>query len=174
MSKNLKLAMSEAIKLLQASGATLKQKSGAFLMPLSSQLSDAIELDRLKKAYLNTTYRIQEPAIDIRIGGQNHALGEFLSQIGHTNWSFITAWNPYSKPLSIEENISRNQNLLHDIRQFHHFIGEGIGDDPSWGPEASYLIVGIQREVSIFLGKKYEQNAIVVGSLCDAELVILN
>ncbi|MBM3921961.1 MAG: hypothetical protein FJ340_02005 [Sphingomonadales bacterium] len=40
--------MSEAIKLLQASGATLEQKSGAFLMPLSSQLSDAIELDSIR------------------------------------------------------------------------------------------------------------------------------
>jgi hypothetical protein len=62
---------------------------------------------------------------------------------------------------------------LEDLKQFVVFNGEGVGDDPSWPPEKSYLVAGIHREVAIYLGKKYEQNAIVVGQGAKAELVIL-
>jgi hypothetical protein len=37
--------------------------------------------------------------------------------------------------------------------------------DNKWSPEPSFLVVGITRDESIRLSKKYEQNAIVFGEL---------
>lgn len=158
---------------LVASGAKLVQKTGAFMMPVSTKMRQLMENDRWEKLYANTTYRVFDLPLDIRIGGENVALGEFLSQIGHTNWAFLTAWNPFSKALTAEENSARNQLLLDDVRQFRVFDGEGDGDDKSWPPEKSFLVVGIHREVAVFLGRKYEQRAIVLGVGCNAKLEML-
>jgi len=168
-----KLSVAETIALLVASGAKLVQKSGAFMMPVRRGYREAVERNRLQKAYLNTTYRVYEPAIAIRIDKENHGLAATLSQIGHTNWAYLTAWNPFSKQLTPEENETRNQQLLDDLKPFRVFNGEGIGDDSSWPPERSFLVAGIHREVAIYLGKKYKQNAIVVGQGAKAELVML-
>jgi hypothetical protein len=168
-----KLSVAETIALLVASGAKLGQKTGAFMMPVSRGYREAVERNRLQKVYLNTTYRVYEPAIEIRIDKENHGLAATLLQIGHTEWAYLTAWNTFSKQLTPEENEKRNQRLLEDLKQFVVFNGEGVGNDPSWPPEKSYLVAGIHREVAIYLGKKYEQNAIVVGQGAKAELVIL-
>jgi hypothetical protein len=173
MSNNKKLSIAETIALLVASGAKLGQKTGAILMPVSKGYREAVERERLKNAYLNTTYRLYEPAIDIRIDKENHGLAATLQQIGHTQWAYLTAWNPFSKQLTPDENEVRNQRLLDDLRLYRVFHGEGIGDDSSWPPEKSYLVAGIHREVAIYLGKKYEQNAIVVGEGAKAELIML-
>jgi len=171
--ENKKETIAESIARLVASGAKLGQKTGAILMPVSRGYREAVESERLKKAYLNTSYRLYEPAIDIRIDKENHGLAATLSQIGHTNWAYLTAWNPFSKQLTPEENETRNQQLLDDLKPFRDFNGEGIGDDSSWPPERSFLVAGIHREVAIYLGKKYKQNAIVVGQGAKAELVML-
>jgi hypothetical protein len=171
--ENKKETIAESIARLVASGAKLVQKTGAFMMPISRGYREAVEHNRLQKAYLNTTYRVHELAIDIRVDKENHGLAATLAQIGHTQWAYITAWNPFSKQLTSEENDKRNQRLLEDLKQFVVFNGEGVGDDPSWPPEKSYLVAGIHREVAIYLGKKYAQNAIVVGIGTKAELVML-
>ena len=50
--------------------------------------------------------------------------------------------------------------------------GRGIGSDPDWVPEDSYLIIGIPRADAISLGYDFGQNAIVVGRIGNpAELV---
>jgi hypothetical protein len=171
--ENKKETIAESIARLVASGAKLVQKTGAFMMPISRGYREAVERNRLQKAYLNTTYRVHEPAIDIRVDKENHGLAATLSQIGHTQWAYITAWNPFSKQLTSEENDKRNQLLLDDLKPYWVFNGEGVGDDTSWPPEKSYLVAGIHREVAIYLGKKYGQNAIVVGIGTKAELVML-
>ena len=168
-----KLTVAETIALLVASGAKLGQKTGAILMPVSKGYREAVERERLRRAYLNTTYWVYNPAIEIRVDKENHGLAATLQQIGHNEWAYLTAWNPFSKQLSTEENEIRNQRLLDDLRPYQVFHGEGVGDDPSWPPEKSYFIAGIHREVAIYLGKKYEQHAIVVGQGARAELVML-
>lgn len=170
---NKKLSVAETIAMLVASGAKLGQKTGAILMPVSRSYREAVERQRLRSAYLNTTYRVYKPAIDIRVDKENHGLAATLQQIGHTQWAYLTAWNPFSKQLSAEENEARNQRLLDDVRPFRVFHGEGMGDDPSWPPEKSFLVAGLHREVAVYLGKKYEQNAIVVGDGAKAELIML-
>jgi hypothetical protein len=53
--------------------------------------------------------------------------------------------------------------------------GQGVGEDPSWAPELSLFIIGISKEEALFIGNKFEQNAIVYGVIDSApELLILN
>ena len=81
------------------------------------------------------------------------------------SWAYITAHNPKSQLLKPEDNTLRNRRLLSRIRGSGHpvFEGRGIGSDPDWLPEHSYLILGIPRTDAILLGAEFGQNAIVVG-----------
>jgi hypothetical protein len=45
------------------------------------------------------------------------------------------------------------------------FPGEGVGDDRTWPPERSTLVLGIEREAAISLGRRFGQRAIVCGRL---------
>ena len=80
-------------------------------------------------------------------------------------WAYITAHNPKSQLLKPEDNALRNQRLLSRIEGSEHpvFDGRGIGSDPDWLPEDSYLILGIPRTDAIMLGAEFGQNAILVG-----------
>ena len=80
-------------------------------------------------------------------------------------WAYITAHNPKSQLLKPENNSLRNQRLLSRIGGSGHpvFKGWGIGSDPDWLPEDSYLILGIPRTDAILLGTEFGQNAILVG-----------
>jgi len=120
--------------------------------------------EALLNAYQNTRYCVFEPPIEIRIGEHNSKLNELLMEHGQVNWAFITAYNPYSHILSGEENKERHSQLINAVRTYTYFEGEGIGEDPSWQPEKSLLIIGITEENAISIGRKFEQNAIVIGS----------
>lgn len=51
------------------------------------------------------------------------------------SWTFITAYYPYSKVLSDNENMKRHLDLVFEVALYKYFEGEGIGDDKSWKPE---------------------------------------
>ena len=128
----------------------------------------------LRSAYLRTTFRVFEPAIDIQVGKINADLNDLLEKNQQEEWAFITAWNPYSQNLSENENVQRHAALTKDLELYTCYDGEGVGEDPAWKPERSLLILGISRIDASALGVKYKQNAIVMGSKRSvAELVVL-
>ena len=43
--------------------------------------------------------------------------------------------------------------------------GEGIDDDGAWPPERSILVLGIERQTAVELGRRFGQRAIVCGEL---------
>ena len=53
--------------------------------------------------------------------------------------------------------------MLKEVKDYLHFEGEGIGEDPKHKPEKSLLIIGISAADAVSLGKHFEQNAIVLG-----------
>lgn len=60
-------------------------------------------------------------------------------------------------------------------KNYATYEGHGVGEDPKWEPELSLLIIGITKIDAILLGKKFEQNAIVYGTINTLpELLILN
>lgn len=128
-------------------------------------------------AYKVTNFHVKaEPAFTLNIGKVSAELKTLFKQNNVTNAAFITAWNPYSKSLSDEENQSRNDQLKNElIIRSLKFI-DGFGQDPlgQWLGEDSFLVLGIELEASKKLGIQFEQNAIV-WSDSDAipELILL-
>ena len=119
----------------------------------------------LLKAYTETDFNVFELSITIKIGKNNDLLNNLLFEQGFEKWAFITPFNPYSKVLTVEQNEHRLKDLRNKIVNYKYFEGEGIGKDPSWKPEKSFLILGITKERAIELGNEYEQNAIVYGEI---------
>jgi hypothetical protein len=106
------------------------------------------------EAYRRTTY---EAGVRIRIGEQVSL---------EAPWAFVTAWNPGSgDPLPPDINDRRARELEREIEDRWQFRrGQGLPDDAGWTPEPSLLILGISQDDAITLGRRYGQNAIVVGA----------
>jgi len=121
----------------------------------------------LFEAYKNTTYRVYLTLgeIDIRIGVMNPLLKELLFRNNSESWAFITAYNPYSVVQDAGVNTLLNTQLEDYLsgKQYLFFKGTGVGDDDSWEPEASFMVLNIRKEDAIKLGKQFKQNAIVTG-----------
>jgi len=106
-------------------------------------------------------------ALVIRIGETNAALDELLRNRQSGNWAFITAYNPFSKLLTEEENEIRHANLIQElgIRNFHFLNGYGQSANGQWQAEPSVFVFNIDRETAIGLGTSFGQNAIVSGQI---------
>jgi hypothetical protein len=132
-------------------------------------------MNSLIEAYQNTKYKIFELALTIEIGKFNQEIDVLLQKNNSNEWSFITAYNPYSKVVSDEENNIRHDELKELTKSYKTFEGHGVGEDPTWEPEISLFIIGISKKDAIIIGNKYEQNAIVYGQTNQApQLLILN
>ena len=114
-------------------------------------------------AYKETDFNVSNQSITIKIGENNDLLNNLLLEHGAEEWAYITPFNPYSKVLSEEQNEQRFKELRNKIVNYKYFEGEGVGKDPSWKPERSFLIFGISKEKAMEIGNEYEQNAIVYG-----------
>ena len=121
----------------------------------------------LFEAYKNTTYLVYSPIgeIDIRIGVMNPLLQQLLLNNSSESWVFITAYNPYSVMQDAGVNTILNTQLEDYLsgKRYLFFKGIGVGDDNSWEPEASFMVLNIRKEDAIKLGRQFKQNAIVVG-----------
>jgi hypothetical protein len=121
----------------------------------------------LAERYRRTTYRVTgvTPPIDIRIDQSSPALDLLLEKHGARRWAFVTAWNPGSKKLNDAENQRRQQQLEADVKEggYVFYRGAGVPDEKGWQAEESMLILGVERDDAIRLGKKYEQAAVVLG-----------
>ncbi len=115
--------------------------------------------------------------IDIRVGNRHAELDELLPEPLVTEWAFITAWNPGSKLLSAQQNAARHEELMQIVRDhgYQYYGGAGIPDNSGWMPERSIWIAGIPRADAVHLGKRFGQNAIVVGMVgMPAELLFID
>ena len=124
--------------------------------------------------YEATCYSIVNTKIDIYLKKENTELNFLLKTNKFNSWCFITAWNPFSKALSLEKNKELNLLLEADLDGYIIFPGEGKDTIGDWPPEISFFVGNITREQAIFLGKKYKQNAIVFGAVAELpELIVL-
>ena len=124
--------------------------------------------------YEATCYSVVNPKIDIYLKKVNAELNSFLKEHNFTSWCFITAWNPFSIALSLEKNNELNALLEADLKEYNIYPAEGKDTLGDWPPEISFFVGNISRERAIFLGEKYEQNAIVFGTVDELpELIIL-
>ena len=145
--------------------------------PLAHELSlkDSAEREDLTNEYLKTEYRVFKLDTVIRINNSNPIIDNYLDFINKDSFAFITAWNPQSKPLKLEENTLLNKSLKIDLSEYQILEGEGKGEDGSWPAEASYFVPGISKEYAIKLANKYDQKAFVFGERNKpSELIICN
>ena len=122
-------------------------------------------MTELINAYNNTEYQVYNPTMVIKIGIKNQELNDLLRSLNSTTWAYITAFNPYSKSYSKEVNLKRHEELKVKVANYKIFEGEGVGEDKTWEPEISILVIGISNEESIEIGKYFEQNAILIGDI---------
>ena len=118
-----------------------------------------------------------EPPFSLRVDQISESLKELYDAYGVVTAAYITASNPGSSQLSDDENTRRNRQLLHEIEMLNASYIPSIGNDPenSWPGEPSYLVLDIDRQSAILLGKKYRQNAILwCGRDAVPRLLLLN
>jgi len=130
----------------------------------------------LISAYEVTNFHVNaEPAFTLNIGRLSEELKALFKQSNVSNAAFITAWNPYSKSLSEEENQSRNDQLKNELNIRSLKFIDGFGQDPlgQWSGEDSFLVFGIDLEASKILGIQFEQNAIVWSDIDAVPKLIL-
>ena len=120
------------------------------------------ELDAIYRA---TSYiaRTQHGEIILRIDEAHPVLDNVLAQHGATSWAYLTAYNPGSVRLSDADNAVRQRELLVAIEQAGHPYHEGAGVGDGWEPEPSLLVLRISEADAVALGRRFGQNAIVVG-----------
>lgn len=110
----------------------------------------------------------------MRIGEAHPELDGLLVAQGHTSWAYVTAHNPRSVPVPADENRARHGRLEADVlaRGYATFPGEGVGDDGTWPPETSLLILGISPSEAVALGFAHGQRAVVWGALGEPALLL--
>jgi Protein of unknown function (DUF3293) len=124
-------------------------------------------------SYREAKYHVFNPALVLKIGELNPLLDKLLLEHGNENWAFITASNPFSNLLPEGVNGARFALLKEAVKSWLYFEGEGVGTDPFWKPEQSLLILGINENDAIEIGKSFEQNAIVAGRLYSPPKLII-
>jgi len=122
---------------------------------------------RLWDAYRTTVYEVEAPegVVPIRIGRLHPLIDRLCVLHDAPSWCFITAWNPGSQVLGAADNQRRNEALRAKLARDGFFVlpGTGRGEDPEWAPEASFFVLGIDREHASQLGRRWGQNAVVFG-----------
>ena len=131
----------------------------------------------LISAYEVTNFIVKNaPEFTLNVDTRSEELKSLFKQNRVDSATFITAWNPYSKSLSDEENQSRNEQLKNElIIRSLKFI-DGFGQDPlgQWAGEDSFLVLGVELEASKKLGIQFEQNAIIWSDIdAKPQLILL-
>jgi hypothetical protein len=122
----------------------------------------------LENVYQNTKFIVYaDGEVIIRIEESNAHLDKLLDKYGVKKWAFITAYNPASKQLSKKENKKRQEELLRhlDEKGFKTLHGAGVPEEDGWNQEISLFVLNINPDQAKSIGKKFGQNAILVGEV---------
>lgn len=121
----------------------------------------------LRTAYQATTYQVQSPRFDLRIGEINEALNHWLAAAGFQTWCIITAYHPGSQQRSFAENEKAQQALIQVVDQagFPRLPALNQPDSNIWPAEPSLMILQCNQEQALAWAGQFGQLAIVYGSL---------
>ena len=118
---------------------------------------------QLLQKYESTDYIVDDdPPLMFHLGEQNDGLRILFASFNVESAAFITAWNPGSEQLPLDENYDRQAALLEAISQLrlNYFVGRGESPAGDWA-EDSYLVLGIDKDQALSLGQQFGQNAVV-------------
>ena len=84
-----------------------------------------------------------------------------IEDFGWIEYFVITAWNPFSKQLSLDENRRRNSELENDLLAVNAELLKAIGRSNDWKWfEESLAVRNMSLSEIVQVAKKYQQNAI--------------
>ncbi|MCV2893721.1 DUF3293 domain-containing protein [Lentibacter sp. XHP0401] len=116
------------------------------------------------QAYRATDYQVHAAKpFTLRIGEFCAACDALMDAYKVATAAYLTAWNPFSQPLTDLEN-ARAQEVLGAKLAAESIVvlsGEGVGRIGHWPPEPSLFALGISRDKAVSLAQKYQQNAFV-------------
>lgn len=128
----------------------------------------------LHRAFVATRFTVELAGVvyDIRVSERlPAALEGYLGRVGVKDWAYVTAWNPNSVPLSVEENRVRQDVLRRELEPRHPLLaGVGIGSD-GWSEE-SLFVAGIDFAEAIRIGRSYGQLCVVAGTSEDVARLV--
>lgn len=122
----------------------------------------------LLRAYREAKFVVEDKIpITLLVGQSNQSLRALLKEHKVFTAAFITAFNPHSNLLSIEENSKSQNQILADIQRLGLNAIDGYGQDIAgeWPKETSLLVLGITEAQAETLADRYYQNGFIwVGS----------
>ena len=125
-------------------------------------------MSKIKKelidSYSSANYFVYaDPPFTMNIRKFSNELSKLMKDLNFFSASFITAFNPYSQNLELQDNRSRNKVLELKIQamQLHYLKGDGRCMDSKKVGEESFLVFGTSKMEAARLGEEFEQNAIV-------------
>jgi hypothetical protein len=113
----------------------------------------------LRAAFLRTGY--EAAGIVVRIGRRSGAMDALLRRRGVRAAGFVTAWNPFSRPMPLGWNRRLQARLREAVRG--DVLAEGWGRGRSGGrgwAEHHLLLAGDPRRLSV-LARHFRQHAMV-------------
>lgn len=118
-----------------------------------------------EEIYKNAYYLIYDLNYNIKLDELNPVIDYLLKDIDIKEWGFISGVNPQLIPHCKEENNSFNENLFNDLNKYKILLSEGGDNESEWEPENSFLVLGINKNDLIKLGKEYDQKAVIYGKI---------
>ncbi len=98
----------------------------------------------------------------MRIGVINKDFDLWLADQLVEQYTFLTAWNPFSRELSLEENRRRNELLEKELQVSSTRVLPAVGvGEGNWPPEVSFCALNLSLEDALRLGRQFGQNALV-------------
>ena len=112
----------------------------------------------LRTAFARTRY--EAGGVTCRIGARSAAMDAALRAQGVRAGCFVTAWNPFSRPMPLGWNRRLQASLLQAARGA--VLEEGWGRGGGWA-EHHLLIAGDARHIAA-LARRFRQHAVVTVS----------
>ena len=121
----------------------------------------------LLTAYRATDYRVPTLALTIRIDRIHPVLDTYLRKGKYRQWCLITADNPSSQLLSVEENIRRQQAFRQALQAAGWSVlpARNVDTQGHWPIENSWLICDMPQEDGRQWAQRYGQLAYLYGEI---------
>jgi len=125
-------------------------------------------------AYRQADYCVLLPAgelvlrVDRHLQTDDQRLREGAGVVSH--WAMITPCNPGSQMLSAKENRQRLDEFSRILQELHIRSISSVNRNPQvkWQDEPGFLLCDPPPNLAEQLGRRFRQNAILVGRLADA------
>lgn len=133
--------------------------------------------EELISAFKCTDYHVlADEHFVLRIDEFNEHLQRLHEEYDVRSSAFLTAYCPFSKALSLEDNEILQSQLETELKslslQFINGYGQGRGEYSNW-KERSVLVLQISFDEASRLAKKYEQYAFVWNNFkCTPRLIV--